>query len=123
MTVISRVIAVLAAVVVGLAVTGCAGGESQSAEVPATDAAPTGPSVVIRDFEYHPATLEVKVGDVVTVTNEDSQVHTLTAEDKSFDTGPLSQGQSATIKITEPGLHQYFCVPHPYMRGAIQAAA
>ncbi len=108
-----------------LGATACSG-SGTSTTAPTTSAAAGAPAataaVVIEDFTFQPSTLNVKVGDTITVTNEDEAVHTLTADDRSFDTGPLSKGQSATIKVTKAGANPYICRPHPYMRGVITAS-
>ena len=57
----------------------------------------------------------------VTVTNDDGTMHTLTADDKSFDTGDLDGGASATITIATAGTYEYHCDIHNYMTGTIEA--
>lgn len=76
-------------------------------------------SVEIKDFAYSPATLTVKVGDTVTWTNKDIAGHSATADDKSFDTGVLSQGESGSFTFTKAGTFTYFCTPHPNIKGTI----
>ena len=51
-------------------------------------------TVTIANFEFAPDTLEVKVGDTVTVDNKDQTEHTVTARDKPF---------------------EYICEIHPFM--------
>ncbi|MFF1355417.1 cupredoxin family copper-binding protein [Streptomyces sp. NPDC058297] len=76
--------------------------------------------VTIKGFAFHPAKLEVSPGTKITVTNEDSATHTLTADDKSFDTGDLAQGKSATITApSKPGSYSYICTIHPNMKGTL----
>ncbi|MGW6405249.1 cupredoxin domain-containing protein [Streptomyces sp. NPDC055134] len=76
--------------------------------------------VTIKDFAFHPAKLEVSPGTKITVTNEDSATHTLTVDDKSFDTGDLAQGKSATITApSKPGSYSYICTIHPNMKGTL----
>ncbi|MER7204684.1 cupredoxin family copper-binding protein [Streptomyces sp. CB01635] len=76
--------------------------------------------VTIKNFAFHPATFEVSPGTKITVTNEDSATHTLTADDKSFDTGDLAQGKSATITApSKPGSYSYVCTIHPNMKGTL----
>lgn len=80
----------------------------------------SGDAVTISGFTYSPATLTVASGAEITVTNEDEAVHTLTAKDKSFDTGNLAQGQSASVTIEGSGEIPYFCTIHEYMTGVIR---
>ncbi|MGW6156296.1 cupredoxin domain-containing protein [Streptomyces sp. NPDC055144] len=76
--------------------------------------------VTIKNFAFHPAKFEVSPGTKITVTNEDSATHTLTADDKSFDTGNLAQGESATITApSKPGSYSYICTIHPNMKGTL----
>ena len=55
------------------------------------------------------------------MSNADSTVHTLTADDKSFDTGNLDGGAKASITIAKPGKYAYHCEIHNYMTGTIEA--
>lgn len=77
-----------------------------------------GESVVIKDFAFNPQTLTIKVGTTVTWTNEDSALHTVTAEG-IFDSGALSKGESWAYTFEEIGTYDYMCTFHPYMEGTI----
>jgi plastocyanin len=81
----------------------------------------TGTAISIKNFQYSPNPISVKVGAKVTVTNDDGTVHTLTANDGQFDTGDLDGGARGTITITKPGTYSYFCDIHNYMTGTIEA--
>ena len=70
--------------------------------------------MVISNFEFAPETLNVKVGDTITVENKDSAEHTVTAVDKSFDTGRFAAG-SKTFTVTKAGRFEYVCDVHPFM--------
>ncbi len=71
--------------------------------------------IVIKQMHFDPQTVSVKVGDVVQWKNEDIFTHTVTANDGSFDSGPIAPGQSwaKTFKVT--GMFGYHCRPHPNM--------
>jgi len=69
----------------------------------------TGDAVEIVDFNYKPADLKVKVGTTVTFTNADGFAHTVTAKDKSFDSGSMEEG--ATF--------EYLCAIHNSMMGTV----
>ncbi len=71
-------------------------------------------TITIANFEFAPETLEVRVGDRVTVENKDSAEHTATAADKSFDTGRFASG-TRTFTVTKPGRFEYICEVHPFM--------
>ena len=76
-------------------------------------------AVTIQNFAFSPATLTVKVGDKVTWTNQDSVGHSATADDNSFDTGILQQGQSGSVTFSKAGTYTYHCSVHPMMKGTI----
>jgi plastocyanin len=92
-----------------------AGGSSGSAPAAATN------QIVIKNFMFMPMTLTVAPGTKITVSNEDSATHTLTATDKSFDSGDIAPGKTATITApTKPGTYGYLCDIHQYMTGMIK---
>ncbi len=72
-----------------------------------------GKTVTISNFEFAPDTLEVKVGDTITVDNKDQTEHTVTAKDKSFDTGTFTG--TKTFTVTKAGTFEYVCEIHPFM--------
>ena len=88
---------------------------------PDSDGASPAPktTVDIIDFAYHPRELRVAAGTAVTFVNRDGEPHTITALDRSFDSGALD-GKSAWIhRFRTPGRYAFLCGFHPYMRGTI----
>lgn len=79
-----------------------------------------GDSISIANFAFDPDDLEAAPGAEITVTNNDDAVHTLTAVDKSVDTGNIEKGKSATITTPQSGELAYFCSIHEYMKGVIR---
>jgi nitrite reductase (NO-forming) len=70
--------------------------------------------------DYSTNVLTIKAGDTVRFTNTDAgMIHTATAVDGSFDTGFLSEGESAEVTFDTPGEYEYYCLPHPWMRAKI----
>ena len=107
----------LLASVLALVTAACGGDDSQPA------AGGGGRTITIKDFDYSPRDLEVKVGDTITVVNADSASHTLTAEDQAFDTGPFGK-ETRTVTVSAPGKITYSCTVHPFMpKGVIQVSA
>ena len=109
---------------IALLLAGCGGGSSPNSSAKSsgspTQTAVAGSAVKISDFKFSPATETVNPGARVTVTNDDSPTHTVTADDgHSFDTGDLADGQSHTISISKPGSYPYHCSIHPYMHGTL----
>jgi plastocyanin len=101
----------------GTAATGCRG-EDGSATTGAFTAAPS--KVAIADFDYDPRAITVHAGTTVTWTNSDDAAHTATAEDGSFDTGTLEQGDSETVSFDEPGSYAYYCRFHAFMKATVE---
>jgi len=81
-----------------------------------------GDSITIASFAFAPADLEAAPGAEITVSNNDDAVHTLTAVDKSVDTGNLEKGKSATITAPQSGELAYLCTIHEYMKGVIRVS-
>jgi plastocyanin len=71
-----------------------------------------GKTIDIKDFQYNPAAIQVKVGDTVTIKNEDTAPHTVTANDGSFN-ADVPAGGTATVKVPKAGDHPYPCTYHP----------
>ena len=107
-------------------------GEETTTTAPTDDTEPTpepsgggsaqGDSITIASFAFAPADLEAAPGAEITVTNNDDAIHTLTAVDKSVDTGNLEKGKSATITAPQSGELAYFCTIHEYMKGVIRVS-
>lgn len=80
---------------------------------------PTATAVAIADFAFAPASLTVKVGEIVTWTNKDSATHTVTAADKSFDSKDLDGGATFSHTFSTAGTVTYACAIHSSMKGTI----
>ncbi|MGI8797968.1 MAG: cupredoxin domain-containing protein [Pseudonocardia sp.] len=115
-TTASRLLAVLAtALAVLLVAMGCSGST--------TTAGGGGSTIVIKDFAFTPADITVAPGTKIMVTNSDSAIHTVTANDKSFDTGSITNGQTVELTApTAPGKYPFRCTPHQYMTGTLTVA-
>jgi plastocyanin len=110
------------------------GGAAAPAQAPAQPAGPPGIPLTILEGSsvqgnpsYDPATLTVKKGDKITVTNKDTLPHTVTSgtaptdpnSAKQFDTSIIEAGATADIDTTNinPGQYPFYCTVHPYMTG------
>jgi nitrite reductase (NO-forming) len=111
---------------------------STNASAPANS---TNVQVVIENYAYTPADLTINVGTTVTWINKDQVGHTVTegvpesakaAAQRIFDssnevsTGKptvMQPGESWSFTFTQPGIYDYYCIPHPYMRGHITVLA
>jgi plastocyanin len=85
----------------------------------ATTTAGGSAGITIKGFKFSPASLNAKVGDSISVTNDDGTSHSATADDGSFDTTKFSSG-TKTIKVEKAGSIAYHCQVHPdSMKGVI----
>ncbi len=66
-----------------------------------------------------PITVVAGVNSTIEWVNNDNAPHTVTANDASFDSGNVAQGQSFTFTFTTPGTYQYHCVYHPWMTATV----
>lgn len=116
-----RVLAVLVTVVTVLFGLLACGGDAPSAGGDgSTAAAPGSDTIVIKDFAFTPSQLTVAPGTTITVTNEDSAAHTVTADDGSFDSGNIDAGQTGKITApSTPGSYPLTCTIHPFMTGTL----
>jgi plastocyanin len=101
-----------------LLISGCGSGSGNSTHS-TTAAAPN--TITIKNFTFDPATLTVSPGATITVKNEDSATHTVTATDKSaFDTGNVGSNATKTFTApSKPGTYPYVCTIHNYMQGTL----
>ena len=102
-----------AAAVALLAAAACGGSDDGAGSAGGAGAGAGAKTVTIANFEFAPDTLEVKVGDTITVENKDQTEHTVTARDKSFDTGSFTG--TITFTVTKAGTFEYVCEVHPFM--------
>lgn len=88
-------------------------------------------AATMADKAFSPNPMNVKVGDTVTWTNDDSQAHTVTSGNSSdpdkgkvFDSSPnfnplLAPKQTFQHEFTTAGDFPYFCQLHPTMIGKV----
>jgi plastocyanin len=114
--------AVLLIATAGLLGASCSDGGSSGGS--STGASPSGhkaTQVQIKDFAFHPSTLQAKAGTKIAIKNDDKTIHTFTADDGAFDTGQLQPGDNGTVTVKKPGTYEYHCDIHEYMTGTIKA--
>jgi plastocyanin len=121
--------------------TSASSSQSNAATSPSSGAAgsatASGPSLTIPQGasvqgnpSYQPATLSIKKGDTIQVTNKDTTPHTVTSgktlEDpnkgKDFDTSIIAPSASAQISTAnlKAGEIPFHCDLHPYMTGTLK---
>ena len=80
---------------------------------------PTLVRATIRNLAYAPARSEIAAGTTIRWTNNDQVDHTVTAIDRSWDSGVIRPGETWERTFTTPGTYDFFCIPHPFMKGTV----
>jgi plastocyanin len=94
------------------------GGGGGQQEAPAATSG--GAQVTMKDIKFNPSTVNVKAGDTVTWTNDDSVGHDVTGDGfKSGSAGGLSSGDTFKHKFAKAGTFKYACTVHPGMTGEV----
>ncbi len=76
------------------------------------------------DSCYNPSKISIKSGDSVTWLNQDAAFHSVTSgyygePSGLFDSGYLDPETSFTFIFENPGVYDYFCTLHPWMKGQV----
>jgi plastocyanin len=79
-------------------------------------------TVSIQDFSFSPDQITVAPGTTVTWTNEGPSPHTTTADDGSWDSGTLQQGEDFSFTFDKPGTYTYHCSIHPDMTASVKVS-
>ena len=79
-------------------------------------------TVSIQDFSFNPGQITVAPGTTVTWTNGGPSPHTTTADDGTWDSGTLQQGEDFSFTFDEPGTYTYHCSIHPDMTASIKVS-
>jgi plastocyanin len=135
-----KVVALFASAVMAVALTACSDDDSSTddsstddttattsasgtTDTTASSAAGETVEVDIKNFVFSPATLNVKVGQTVKWTNNDSATHTVTSganrtSDGKFDK-TLAPGESYEWTFKAAGTVDYYCKPHQNMNAKV----
>lgn len=81
--------------------------------------AATTKTVEILDTGFGPPALDVDVGDTVVWTNSGTTTHDVSADDGSFQSGPLSPGQSFPFTFSTPGTFVYRSTTDADLTGSV----
>jgi plastocyanin len=88
-------------------------------------AAPAGAedqSVAVSDYEFNARNVSIDVGDTITWNFVGPTEHTSSSnpgQPEKWESGLKGVNATFTHTFSKPGKFQYFCQPHPYMKGAI----
>jgi plastocyanin len=111
-------VGLVAAVVLSAGACSSSGTKSASTTTTAAvDSTPTGagPSIVIKGFAF--TVMPAKTG-TITIRNDDTTKHSVTADDGSFDV-EVPAGGTATIDISKAGSYAFHCKFHPSMKATL----
>lgn len=108
---IITILVVIAAAVVFVSCGGGSNGGNDTSSDPNT--------VLIEDYAYLPVEITIQAGETVTWINKDSVGHTSTDTEGEFDSGMLGRDESYEYTFDNPGVYDYYCIPHPYMKGKV----
>ncbi|MBI1863582.1 cupredoxin family copper-binding protein [Candidatus Microgenomates bacterium] len=75
--------------------------------------------IKIKDSTFNPFKLTIKKGTSITWKNYDSMPHTVTASDKSFDSGSMAKDKTFTHTFTTVGTYDYVCTFHSNMKAQV----
>jgi copper binding plastocyanin/azurin family protein len=75
-------------------------------------------NVMIRGMAFNPPETRIRPGDDVTWVFSDSEAHTVTADNKSFDSEKRKDGEFR-LRFDKPGTYSYHCSIHPDMKGRV----
>ena len=111
-----------------LLLAGCGGGDGGSsngsssapASQPAGAAASDAVVVDMRDIQFAPKDVTVKVGQTIAWRNQDTVAHNVTADSgASFKSGTFGKGGTFSFKAAKAGTIKYECTIHPGMTGTV----
>jgi plastocyanin len=70
---------------------------------------------------YLPTAIKVSKDSVVTWTNADNVLHTVTS-DGNFDSGLMPAGKQWSHTFVDHGVYEYYCTLHPWMKGVVNVS-
>jgi plastocyanin len=71
-------------------------------------------------WAYKPTEITVTAGSKVKWVNEGAQPHTVSADDKSFDSPQMNRGDAFEFTFASAGEFTYYCKPHPWMKAKVK---
>jgi plastocyanin len=80
---------------------------------------PAAASVTIKNMAFSPASLSATAGTTVTWTNSDTTIHTVTADDASFNSGNIAIGATYSKVFNSAGTFSYHDALHPATTGKV----
>lgn len=76
-------------------------------------------TVDIKDDTFHPSSINVSVGTMVTWNNHDIIDETVTSSDGKFDSGSIPKDHGFSYTFLQPGIYEYYSKNNQSMRGVV----
>jgi len=115
----NRILLVLCSLLGALALAGALSGSPALGGAGASASAPSDVHVSIDNYAFKAPSVTIAPGTAVVWKNQDDDPHTVTADDGSFDSKGLGQGDTFRHVFAKPGKYAYHCSAHPYMKGVV----
>jgi plastocyanin len=80
-------------------------------------------TVTMNGSTFAPESVTISEGQSVQFVNDDDLAHTVTATDKSFDSGNIDTHHSWTYTFNKAGTYVYGCTYHAWMHGTVKVLA
>ena len=93
------------------------------ASAAAADTTPRTLAIKMQKESFVPPKATVGVGTSITWTNTDTVPHSVTADDKRFDSGAILPGKKFQWTVSGSGPIQYHCIFHPSMTAVLSVEA
>lgn len=114
-----RLVLVPAALMLALVMlAGCGGTSSSSGTDSASDSSTRAATVKITGSGFSPDSVEIKVGESVTWTNDTYDTHSVVTPGR-INSGLLANGESYTKELDKAGTYEYNCQQHPDETGEV----
>jgi plastocyanin len=75
--------------------------------------------VEMKEFHFGPEVITIKVGTTVQWSNSDNAVHTVVADDGSFHSARMRNGDKFSFTFNRTGTFTYHCGIHALMKGKV----
>ncbi|MDQ6650467.1 MAG: cupredoxin domain-containing protein [Actinomycetota bacterium] len=99
-----------------LGLAACGGGSKSASTAPA--AAGDSQVLTVKSFKF--AEITVAPGATIRLVNDDDEPHTVTADDKSFDSKSFDKkAPGSLVAPSKPGTYKFHCEVHPSMHGTL----
>jgi plastocyanin len=75
--------------------------------------------VIMHDNLFEPSTITILAGTTIFWINKESNRHTVSSDDKLFDSGEMRKGKSFSFTFVSTGTYSYHCKIYGGMKGTV----